>query len=108
MVLEISWVSKNLTDFYKHIKDKGEDGDLLTNQMLKMLLESQFDSSKLMFRITMPYLSYILICLLYFSVFIPYSVIPKHGFFGGPGEREQTLLRLLVCLGTALTSAAEI
>ena len=45
MVLEISWVSKNLTDFYKHIKDKGEDGDLLTNKMLKMLLESQFHSS---------------------------------------------------------------
>ena len=61
-----------------------------------------------MFRITLPYLSYILICLLYFSVFIPYSVIPKYGFFGGPGEREQTILRLLVCFGTVLTSATEV
>ena len=61
-----------------------------------------------MFKIALPYIAYILICLLYFSVFIPYSVTPQHGFFGGPGEREQAFLRLLVCFGLVLTGASEV
>ena len=61
-----------------------------------------------MLKIAFPYIAYISVCLTYFSVFLPYSVVPQYGFWGGPGEREQGALRIIVCLGVLLISGSEL
>ena len=74
-LIEISWLCGNLPNFYRYLRNyDGED--LIQNQVIKLLLESQYYSSQLMRRIAMPYLAYILGSLVYFSVFVPYSVVP--------------------------------
>ena len=105
-LMEISWIGDNLPEFYTYLR-KYDGDDLFSNQIIKVLLESQYYSNQLMSRITLPYIAYIAICLTYFSVFIPYSVVPQHGFFGGPGEYEQAMLRVLICLGAVLISGSE-
>jgi hypothetical protein len=73
-----------------------------------VLLESQYYSNQLLLKIAFPYIAYISVCLTYFSVFLPYSVVPQYGFWGGPGEREQGALRIIVCLGVLLISGSEL
>ena len=106
-LMEISWCSNNLTEFYNYLRNYPGGDELFENKIIKMLLEQNY-SDQIMLRVTMPYIGYIFVCLLYFSVFIPYSVVPKHGFFGGPGEYEQTFLRILVCIGSVVTTGPEI
>ena len=106
-LLEISWLGDNLPDFYKYLNNyDGED--LIQNQIVKVLLESQFYSSQLMRRIALPYMAYILVSLVSFSAFLPSSVVPVHGFWGGPGEREQAALRVVVCFGALQISYTEV
>ena len=73
--MEISWCSNNLTDFYKYLRNYHGGDELFENKIIKMLLEQNY-SDQIMLRVTMPYIGYILVCLLYYSVFIPYSVVP--------------------------------
>ena len=43
MVLEISWVSSNLDEFYKYMRKNGDNEHLLKNNVINTLLESQYD-----------------------------------------------------------------
>lgn len=104
--MEIEWVGDKLKEFFTYL-NRIEDSTMFSNEFIKVLLEQQYYSTDLFFRVLVPYAVYIVLCLIYFSVFVPYTE-PEFGFFGGPGEYEQATYRVLIVLGAIVFNTIEL
>ena len=79
-IIEISWLSKNLSDFFVFITCQNDE-TLYDLELIRVLLTCQDYSAQLIYRVFLPYTILMATVLYYFSVCV--NVPHTQGFFGG-------------------------
>ena len=84
-ILEIEWVADNLLDFYYYLNSI-TDNQMFGNEFIKILLEQQYYTNQLLFKVFLPYLTNMILVLIYLSYYLP-TVPVVGGFFGTEEHR---------------------
>ena len=104
-VMEIEWLEQCLPQFFTYL-NKIDDDTMFANEFIKVLLEEQNYSGQIVKKVLVPYLFYSLVCLVYFSYYVPYTQ-SVNGFFGGPEFDAPVILRLIILIGALFWSGVE-
>lgn len=77
--MEVDWLANDLRRFYEFLN--GIDNcEVFGNEFLKIVLENQYYSNQLFFRVFLPWLFFMICNLIYISWFVPNYKVEK--FFG--------------------------